>query len=117
MKPQQREVTVQFFFPFTPPADQEQVYQCAKQQIEMKSGPLPDRRFHAVSYTQDKRQYVATVGQQDDITRKTVLAIFQTERDPRLFWLFVGEQREGSRQVAGMATAEHDGAATEFDLS
>ena len=105
----------QFFFPFTPPADQEQAYQLAKHRTEIDSGKLTKRRFHALGYTHNGRQYVASVGKQDDITRKTVLAIFQTERDPRLFWLFVGDDRDGTYQVGGMAPADHDGAATEFE--
>ena len=106
----------QFFFPFTLPADQEQVYQVAKQQAERAGRTkMSERRFHAVSYRQDGWQYVASVGRQDEITGKTVLAIFQTEHNPRLFWLFVGDDRDGSYEVGGVAHAESESAATEFD--
>jgi len=44
-----------------------------------------------------------------------VLAIFQTEHNPRLFWLFVGDDRDGSYEVGGVAHAESESAATEFD--
>ena len=45
---------MQFFFPFTLPADQEQVYQVAKQQAERAGRTkMSERRFHAVSYKTD----------------------------------------------------------------
>ena len=106
---------MKFFFPFTTEADQENAYQIAKKVVEANSEKKASaRRFLALTYTHDGKSYVAKVGSLDEISGNTVLAIFQAQHDPALFWLYIGDGR-GRGEIGGIARAISEHSAIEFD--
>jgi hypothetical protein len=102
-----------FFFPFTPADEQEEVYRAAKRRVEIGRGPMRSGRVWSITYGCDGKRYVASVGERDHLTGETVLAIFQSARDPLLFWPVIGDGR--GYQAGGMVRVDSDSLVRYFE--
>jgi hypothetical protein len=103
---------MKFFFPLTPADEQEAVYRGAKGRVEIGRGPMRSARVWSITYEYRGKRYVASVGETDHLTGKTVLAIFQSARDPLLFWPLVGDSH--GCQLGGVVRADSDSLVTYF---
>ncbi len=104
---------MKFFFPLTPADEQEAVYRGAKRRVEIGRGPMRSGRVWSVTYGCNGKRYVASVGERDHLTGQTVLAIFQSARDPLLFWPLVGDSC--GYQPGGMVRIDSDSLVSYFE--
>jgi hypothetical protein len=104
---------MKFFFPLTPADEQEEVYRAAKQRVEIGRGRMRSGRVWSVTYGYNGKRCVASVGERDHLTGATVLAIFQSARDPLLFWPLVGDSH--GYQPGGMVRVDGDSLVRYFE--
>jgi hypothetical protein len=78
-----------------------------------RAGADAFRAFWSVTYGYNGKRCVASVGERDHLTGATVLAIFQSARDPLLFWPLVGDSC--GYQPGGMVRVDSDSLVRYFE--
>jgi hypothetical protein len=90
---------MKFFVPDVPDDEAEDFYRTlVLRAVANGNGPINDRRYYAISYTQDGKPMEAVVGKRDPINRdEVVIAIL--EREGGLFLIYT--ERSGRTGIRG----------------